>query len=135
MEQVYPFEGCGLLLGRLEGEVKTVAWVWESANVWGDEEISPLFEGEVRDKRHRFAIAPRDLLAAQKSARAQGLEIIGVYHSHPNGPAIPSVFDREIAWSAYSYPIFSVQQGRVANWCCWHLVEGQFQVQAMQILE
>jgi desampylase len=41
----------------------------------------------------RFDIDPRDHVAAAKSARARGRQIIGCYHSHPGGAARPSPRD------------------------------------------
>ena len=42
----------------------------------------------------RFEIHPEDHFAALKSARAQGRAVIGCYHSHPKGSAVPSATDR-----------------------------------------
>jgi len=49
-------------------------------------------------RRERYSIAPDTLLKVQKQARDRDLDIIGVYHSHPDHPAVPSEFDRAIAW-------------------------------------
>jgi proteasome lid subunit RPN8/RPN11 len=42
----------------------------------------------------KFEVAPADHFAALRRARAAGLEVVGAYHSHPNGPSGPSETDR-----------------------------------------
>lgn len=107
----YPEECCGILVGRSEGGVTLIGRVIAAMN-------------EVADRRtDRYAIRPEDLLAAQKAARAEGLEIVGYYHSHPEHPARPSRFDLETAWPAVSYLIVSVEGGRVAETRSWRLAE------------
>jgi proteasome lid subunit RPN8/RPN11 len=53
------------------------------------------------------------------------MNIIGIYHSHPDHPAVPSESDRLLAWSAYSYIILSVQSNGVADYRSWTLDEEQ----------
>ena len=133
-EAAYPEEGCGILLGQPVGACKQVLAVRPSANVWDASaaaEFSAL-AGANRDRsrQHNFAIAPAALFAAQKEARAAGLEIIGIFHSHTDAPAVPSEFDRAIAWAEYSYIIVSVENGRATDFRCWQLNrEGQFQAE------
>ncbi|OHB36185.1 MAG: hypothetical protein A2Y08_00270 [Planctomycetes bacterium GWA2_40_7] len=50
------------------------------------------------------------------------MNIIGIYHSHPDHPAAPSTFDKECAnaWTEYSYIIISVKNGvevGLKSWC------------------
>lgn len=75
-----PRECCGLLLGQ----GRRIALAQPAANVHAD----PL--------RH-FEIDPAALIAAHRAARAGGLELLGYYHSHPNGLAGPSAQDRAMA--------------------------------------
>ena len=74
--------------------------------------------------RFRRAPVPRshplDQLQAMKRARAAGLDIVGVYHTHPDHPAEPSAYDRDTAAPEWSYVIASVRKGKVADvrsWC------------------
>ena len=69
----------------------------------------------------RYWIDPADLLRIQKQARDQGLEILGIAHSHPDHPAVPSECDRRLAWPVYSYLIASVRQGQVVAMQSWRL--------------
>ena len=84
-EAAYPNECCGLLVGRRDGANRTVDQVVESANL-------------ASDPSTRFEIDMRLRLTLQKQLRGTGREIIGHYHSHPDGPARPSARDREQAW-------------------------------------
>src|SRR4051794_26018974 len=96
-ERGYPNEICGVLLGREEGGHKTVAGLLPIENQF-----------EAEEQYHRFLITPQDMLRAERSARSQGLSVIGFYHTHPNEAAIASTYDRDHAWPWYSYIIVSV---------------------------
>lgn len=62
--------------------------------------------------RDRYSIAPAELIAVQREARARGLAIVGFYHSHPDHPAKPSARDlAEAYWPECSYVIVSVDAG------------------------
>jgi len=124
-ESRYPSECCGLLLGKISGDVKTLIEVLPTENSWDDSAAQAFSEitGSAKlgtTRRERYSIAPDTLLSVQKQARDRDLDIIGVYHSHPDHPALPSEFDRAIAWEEYSYIIVSVLQGEIKNlrsWC------------------
>ncbi len=107
----YPHECCGLLLGRAAGEDKSVA------------DLRPVDNAREDSRHNRYLIAPRDLLEAEKEARSLGLDVVGVYHSHPDHPARPSEFDREHAFPWYSYIILSVARGVPTDLASWTLRE------------
>ena len=107
----YPHECCGFLVGRAEGDAVQVSRTVPAANLRDD---SP---------RNRFEIDPGDLVKADRVARAEGLGVVGFYHSHPDAPAQPSEFDREHAWAGYCYVIVSVRQGRPREMRNWLLRE------------
>ncbi len=71
-----PDEGCGLLLGTPEG---VVAEVVPSANVAASAKV--------------YEIDPRVLLRSFRRADDEGLEVLGVFHSHTHSPAYPSPTD------------------------------------------
>jgi len=78
----------------------------------------------------RYWIDPRDMLAAQKYGRERGLDIIGVYHSHPDHLAVPSECDRRCAWSDYSYIIVAVRNGQSVDVRSWSLnADGYFEAE------
>lgn len=105
----YPEECCGVLVGRPQGDSTIVERILTVQN-------------ERQESRHnRYLISPETVLAAQKEARALGLDIVGYFHSHPDHPARPSDFDREHAWPGYSYLIVSVQNKKVMETRSWRL--------------
>jgi proteasome lid subunit RPN8/RPN11 len=128
-ERTYPEECCGILLGQLERDVqKTVIEVWPTPNAWSQavaadlaSAISASRHPAQAARRDRYWIDPRDLLKAQREARDRSLQMIGIYHSHPDHPAIPSETDRRLAWPEYSYLILSVEQGKVMQVLSWQL--------------
>lgn len=67
------------------------------------------------DRRGRFYIQPGDLLAANKRARAGGLDLVGYYHSHPGGPAYFSAADLAGAQPGKSNLVVSFQGGVYAG--------------------
>ena len=105
----YPNECCGLILGGIEDDHKRALHLSPQENTRAD---SP---------QNRYLIAPAAMLAAEKDARSRGLDIVGVYHSHPDHPARPSEFDREHAVPWYSYIIVGVTAGSDAELTCWTL--------------
>ena len=103
-EQAYPHECCGVLIGKLEGGTRVVS------------DHVPCTNAHQATPQHRYNIAPKELIAAQKRAREQGLDIVGFYHSHPDHPARWSTRDLDEAhWFACSYVITSVEKGKAAK--------------------
>jgi proteasome lid subunit RPN8/RPN11 len=80
------------------------------------------------DKRRRFEISPKDYLRAEQFADDNNLQLLGVYHSHPNHPAIPSETDRLSAQPYFSYIIISVYNKEIKDTRSWRLnAHAQFQ--------
>jgi proteasome lid subunit RPN8/RPN11 len=112
VEEAYPDEGAGFLIGD-EGEVK---------------EILALSNAREDAARHnRFLITPEDYLKAELKADSLGLSLIGVFHSHPDCPNVPSEYDREWAQPFFSYIITRVDEGRAVSHRSWRLVEDRTQ--------
>ena len=108
----YPYEGCGLLLGVSENGRNVVRLARPLANVWPG-------EGE---KPERFRIDPADWLAVELAAAAEGLDVVGIFHSHPDHPPVAS--PRDVAWAAfvgYSYLITQVVGGVPGQSRSWQL--------------
>ena len=127
-ETSYPNECCGLLLGQQNQQTKTIIEVWPAENAWQTEAEEYWSEQKEFTEEKRYAISPKLILKAMKSARERHLSIIGIYHSHPDHPAIPSEFDRTYAWPEYSYIILSVEKGKTIDFLSWSLDEKhQFQ--------
>jgi proteasome lid subunit RPN8/RPN11 len=101
VEREYPDEACGILLSRRENADEVVQVI---ACTNADPEPG-----------RRYSIAPEELIAAQKHAREDGLEILGFYHSHPDHPAEASPTDlAEAHWTGCVYLICSVEKGALA---------------------
>ena len=125
-ETTYPQECCGLLLGKRNQEYKTLVEVVATENTWSAQAITSFQEIDANldlgtNKSSHYTIAPEVMLRVQKQARDRQLDIIGIYHSHPDHPAIPSEFDRVCAWQTYSYMIVSVPQGKTDELLGWSL--------------
>lgn len=104
----YPYECCGLLLGRFGEDGKTVVETYPISNA-----------REESAKRNRFLITPEELMRGERYARSRDLEVVGFYHSHPDSPAVPSKYDLEHAWPTYSYIIVSTFEGRSTDLFSW----------------
>lgn len=100
----YPYECCGVLLGKFENGEKTVTQVLEISN-----------DREEENKHNRYLIPSSKILETEIYAIKNGLDIVGFYHSHPDHPAIPSAFDVEHALPVYSYLIVSVYDAKVVD--------------------
>ena len=81
-ESAYPFEGCGLLLGPL-GKKKEVNQIVTLPNT---------LRAEGRG-RFDFSFSPKDFLDAQIAAEKQNLDVIGIFHTHPDHSPRPSKTD------------------------------------------
>ena len=131
-DRAYPNECCGLLLGHMETADTVVVTVRPVENSWS-EEVADLADRALTPAR-RYWIAPEEMLAAMREARDRHLGVIGIYHSHPDYPAVPSECDRALAWPHYSYVIVSVQQGKSEDCRSWVLDDRhQFQPQPLCI--
>jgi proteasome lid subunit RPN8/RPN11 len=110
----YPYEGCGLLLGRVENLDNVVAAILPAENRWPVE----------TEKRVRFLIAPADFAKAEMVALDKGLDIVGIFHSHPDDQPVAS--PRDLAWATWpnwSYVITEVRQGDPGKSRSWQLKE------------
>jgi proteasome lid subunit RPN8/RPN11 len=133
----YPEECCGIIIGYLGSSGKIGVELVPTENAWRTDTASFQMDSQLEaSKKRRYAISPQNLLQAQKQARFQGLDIIGIYHSHPDYPATPSQFDLNCAWSNYSYIIASICQGTLSDIQSWCLDnKGEFQSEEILISE
>ena len=99
-ESTYPHECCGFLMGTTGEDQKTITTT------------VPVDNERTDSARNRYLISPDAYWEGEKEARRRGLEIIGIYHSHPNHPARPSDYDLEHALPWLSYIIVAVQDGQ-----------------------
>lgn len=107
--RTFPDECCGFLLGKERGEERIV------------EEILIVENAKEGDKRRRFEITAKDYLNAENAASEKQLTLLGVYHSHPNHPSVPSEHDRKVAQPFFSYVIVSIMNGEYSALQSWRL--------------
>lgn len=116
-ERAYPEENAGLILGTVHDEER-----WTIT-------LLPLENKSQFESRHnRYLINPEDIIAGEQEAERLSLEILGVFHSHPDHPAEPSEFDRQWALPWYSYLITSVDQGQALESRSWRLKDDRSQM-------
>jgi len=99
-ELTYPNECCGAMLGRLNGGSKLVTEAIPMENAYAGEQAA------------RYELRPEDLLEADHQARARGLDLIGIFHSHPDCDAYFSTTDLKNSCPWYSFVVLSIQNGK-----------------------
>jgi len=89
-----PNESCALLFGRHEDEKLITQEIFFTKNI--------------DESQINFTISNEELLEGYKIAEEKNLEVIGIFHSHPNSEATPSTTDKKfmysnpVAWVIYS---------------------------------
>jgi proteasome lid subunit RPN8/RPN11 len=110
LEEAYPNEGAGFLLGHINGDDVSVTYVLPMDN-----------RREAEAQHNRYSIEAKDYANAELEAAKRDLSLVGVFHSHPDHPARPSQFDLDYAWPNFSYFITSVQKGKADVTYAWRL--------------
>jgi proteasome lid subunit RPN8/RPN11 len=105
--ETYPNECCGAMLGGTDGEQKAVRVAIRLRNA---------FEGA---QAARYELRPEDLLAADKAARERNMDLIGIYHSHPDCDAYFSKTDLQNSCPWYSFVVLSIQKGEFHHANSW----------------
>lgn len=107
----FPNECVGFFYGSVNGSSKTAT------------EYAPLENSKEGDQRRRFEVSPLDYMKAEQYALSSDLVLLGIFHSHPLHPAIPSEHDLKQAVPFFSYIIASVNQSKVEHTTSWQLNE------------
>ncbi|MBN1218727.1 MAG: M67 family metallopeptidase [Anaerolineae bacterium] len=123
-KETYPYECCGFLLGTFDdgGLVR---------------EVRPATNLN-QERTDRFEFDGKESLQVQSEADDAGLDIIGIYHSHPDWPPIPSQTDMDSAFVNMYFLIVSVHQSMPLNTNIWRLAdEGmrRFEGVALEIVD
>jgi proteasome lid subunit RPN8/RPN11 len=95
-ENTFPNECCGVMLG-LDGVVR---------------EAIPVPNRYTGPQEDFFELDPKDLNRVDREARERGLDVLGVFHSHPNCDAYFSKRDLDRSCSWFSYVVLSIKNGR-----------------------
>jgi proteasome lid subunit RPN8/RPN11 len=103
----YPNECCGAMLGTSNGEGKRVTIAMPLDNVTAG------------SQRARYELRPEDLLRADLEARRRSLDLVGIYHSHPDCAAYFSETDLKNSCPWYSFVVLSIQKGAFDHANSW----------------
>jgi len=76
-----PSESCAMLFGKKVGDNWNVKEVFLTQNI--------------DDSQTNFTISPEELLKGYQIAEKNQLEVVGIFHSHPNSDAVPSSTDKK----------------------------------------
>ena len=111
-EEAYPGEGAGFMLGNADGDLRVVSAILKLPNA-----------REEAAQHNRYLLTPQDMLRSEQEAAKRGLDVIGVFHSHPDHPNEPSEFDRDWAMPWFSYIITSIRTGEADGSRSWRLTD------------
>jgi proteasome lid subunit RPN8/RPN11 len=115
-------ESCGFLFGSELGTDRVISTIME-------------VENDSFDRRRTFLISPRNYLKAENYAICNNLQMLGIFHSHPDSPAIPSEFDRVAAQPYFSYLILSVMNRKMTDMRSWSIKNNsQFEEETLTVL-
>ncbi|BAU22613.1 hypothetical protein THC_0213 [Caldimicrobium thiodismutans] len=120
----YPEEACALLIGKREDHTFKIVKIKPVENVW------PVKE----ERKRRYQIDPKDFLITEREAEASGFEVLGIFHSHPHYPALPSSFDEEVAWEGYLYLIGRIEKEGLKDLRVFFFEEGKFKEEILEIV-
>ena len=125
-EATYPNEGAGFLLGKLDGDTLRIEGVLPIENKWDADE-----------QYHRYVLTPDDFMRAELEAAKRGIDMVGVFHSHPDHVAEPSIYDRDWAMPNFSYFISSIRKGTVDVTYSWRLRPDrtEFESEPIEVLQ
>src|SRR5713226_2850900 len=104
---LYPNECCGALLGAVNDGSKHVVTAMPLDNV------------SAGPQRSRYELRPEDLLNADREARRRNMDLVGIYHSHPDCGAYFSETDLKNSCPWYSFVVLSIQNGEFDHANSW----------------
>jgi len=149
-EKCYPYEGCGLLLGRFGGDGARHAarftplsnLLRERSKVAGSHVLKTAAESlgaRVESQgQFEFVMDPQEFNRVALSAEKENLDVVGVLHTHPDHPAKPSATDAaQPLLSGWSVVIVKVDQGRFVEVRSWVRDEDSqpFQEETIEVKE
>ena len=108
-ESAWPNECCGLLVGRRSHGDVFVERVAAARNI------------AEHDRSRNYQIDWDTLFATIRQARTDSREIVGFYHSHPDGSSKPSGKDAAVAWLDRSYVIIPITEHGCRDPASWRI--------------
>lgn len=113
--ETYPLECCGFVFGDDHKNGRVIKKVFATRN------------SKEGDQRRRFEVDPRDYLNAERYALDNSTTLLGIYHSHPDHPAVPSKHDLKQAVPFFSYLILATEKEEVKKITSWQLYHQRFE--------
>ncbi len=108
----FPIECCGIMAGKVNGELIEITEIFPMTNV----DRSP----------EHFSLDPQEQFEVYYTIREKGLKMLGNYHSHPHTPARPSREDIRLAYDPKAvYMILSLQEA-APRLKCFHIENGEY---------
>jgi proteasome lid subunit RPN8/RPN11 len=117
-----PEECCGILVGTRDRHAWRVTRVVPVNNVWDG------------PRENRFMLDPLAYVKEEKRAQTEGHEVVGFFHSHPNGIAVPSAFDTELAWPDMAFAIVPIRDRHTGPLRCWCLPEDETEFVEVEVI-
>ena len=114
----YPHEVVGILAGERDANSVT--------------RVQPLLN-ERADTVNRYRVDGLLVLRAEQAQAAEGLEVVGYYHSHPDHPAQYSEYDKDHALPHMSYLITAIHDGEITDTRSWRLEEDRSEMREEKI--
>ena len=112
-EKGFPNEVCGVLIGKKNKEIFIIDDYYICENLNKERSVD------------RYELNPIDYIKAEDQAKKSNASIIGIYHSHPNHPAIASETDKMFAWPDMAYLIYSIYDSKFKNLISWQIDESE----------
>ena len=106
-QATYPNECCGAMLGTVDDSNKVVKIAMRLDNVSQGSQAA------------RYELRPEDLMRADREARSQKMDLVGIYHSHPDCGAYFSETDLKNSCPWYSFVVLSIQKGAFDHANSW----------------
>jgi proteasome lid subunit RPN8/RPN11 len=115
-EAGYPEEVAGLLLGcSRESRVHVSCFLSVENSLRAEERV------------FSYQISSADWQRGEQHARQLALELVGVFHSHPDHPSQPSRSDLEFALPNFIYIIAAIYRRTLTSVQAWRLCEDRSQ--------
>jgi len=119
----YPFECCGFLFGHVDTQQRTIIKSKPVENV-----------EEAANKKRNFEISSEAYMKAEEEVEQEGMVLAGIYHSHPDHPAVPSQSDLKKALPFFSYVIMTAKVSEIGSLKSWYLNDdGKFEEEEVTI--
>ncbi len=129
----YPNEVCGILAGPTTGETSKT---YPERNQ-RDRRVEKIYRmNNMNKSRTTFFMDPKEQLKVMKEIRNLELEMVGIYHSHPETDAYPSAHDVELAYyPGVSYIIVSIKDKDKPEIKSFSIVDGKIEREEIKIVE